>query len=457
MVLAKLAGVALAAFLTLTDPFSYEYSGQTKPSGEAYVTLRANQDVQDLQVTIEGDGKTIRKTIPAMGSGQTYTIEWNQSGARAKYQMEVSGDSMQGSFAFEVVKAAPGGKIGQLRVKSSREDIVQRRTATYEAPFELASYEYKVYDTDGNVITSKLVTDGVPAGQEFSFTWPAGNEVFMIWVRGEDTFGRFTEYKLVPWSVEIPHTEINFDSGKWDIKNDEVAKLDEAVAVAFHELVALEKVNEAVQANITPRLYIVGYTDTVGRASSNEKLSRGRAKAIAEYFRDQGFWAAIYYAGMGERGLRVQTEDNVDEVRNRRALYLIGVQEPAAGGQIPARWSKLSGARQRPAGFTLPPLPEKWANYKDERKQGQGGTSGGDESDMHNELPSDGSSSDTTPPAEPVSMPDMDSSDDGPPPVEGEPGASAKGCRVAPSRGAPWSSWLALAGLGLLGTRRRRL
>ena len=153
--------------------------------------------------------------------------------------------------------------------------------ATYETSFDLTSYEYKVYDSDGDVVGSGLVTEPVKAGQEFTVKWSSDAEVFMIYVRGEDQLGRFTEYKLVPWSVEIPHTEINFDSGKWDIKNDEAPKLDEAVAVAFHELEALEKVNAAVNANITPQLYIVGYTDTVGSGPANQKLSHSRAKAIA--------------------------------------------------------------------------------------------------------------------------------------------------------------------------------
>ena len=147
----------------------------------------------------------------------------------------------------------------------------------------------------------------------------------MISVTGEDKFGRTPGYRLVPYSADIPHTEVNFDSGKFDIKNKESPKLDEAVAVAFHELVALEKANEAAKANLQPKLFIVGHTDTVGPGGSNDKLSNNRAKAIAGYFRNKGIWATIYYAGMGERRLKVETPDQTDEVRNRRAEYFIRV------------------------------------------------------------------------------------------------------------------------------------
>ncbi len=453
MVLSKLAGLALALVLQL-DPFSFEYPGQTDASGTVSFVIQANEDMEDLDIVIKGDGQTIRKSLSGLKAGQRQTLTWKQKGAHARYELEISGKG-EAVFSFEVVKAQAPGKVGTLKVKSTREDIVKRNTATFETSFALSNYEYKIYDGDGDTISSGLVTDPVPAGGTFSIKWDSPAEVFMVFVRGEDEHGRFTEYKLVPWSVEIPHTEINFDSGKWDIKSSEAPKLDEAVAVAFHELVALEKVNEAVGANITPRLYIVGYTDTVGSASSNQKLSQARAKAIAEYFRDKGFWAAIYYAGMGERGLRVETPDNTDEVRNRRALYLIGVQDPAPGGQIPARWSQLVGPRSKPANFQLPPLPEQWADYR-RQNRGQGGHEGsdGEVADMSRDLGgsagtgADSESSDFGGVGDPYGA---GGGDDGPPAVEGEPGATSKGCAVDRRGVGPFALLLG----GLLGWRRR--
>lgn len=457
MLIANLAGLVLAALLTVADPMSFEYSGQTDAGGTAFLVIRANQALDDLEVVITGDGQTIKKSIGSMRNGQTVKVSWKQKSAQARYSLEVGGANVEANFAFEIAKAKGGGqKLGKLKVRSTREDIIDRQTAMFETSFDLANYEYKIYDGDGDIFASDLVTDGVAAGGQFTIKWSDDADVFMIHVKGEDKFGRFTEYKLVPWAVEIPHTEINFDSGKWNIKNGESPKLDEAVAVAFHELVALEKVNKAVGANLTPRLYIVGYTDTVGGASSNQKLSNSRAKEIAGYFRDKGFWAAIYYAGMGERGLRVETGDSVDEVRNRRALYLIGVQDPAGGGQIPSRWSKLVGARSQPPGFELPALPEKWANYREERRNKRKGNSG--EPSVEGDLPSGGSDRELIGETgeETVYDDDIGDGDDGgPPPVEGEPGATSKGCRVDPGPSAPGAvALLALLGLGFL--RRRR-
>ncbi len=451
-VAATLVYVAASA---VADPFSFEYPGQTDPSGSTYLVIVANDDLKAFDVTITGDDQTIRKHVPALKAGAKHKLTWKQKSGTAKYQLVIDGGEMSADFAFEMVKPAAAGKVGKLKVKSSREDVVKRHNVTYETSFALANYEYKVYDSDGDVIAQALVTDNpVDAGGTFTVKWDSNAEVFMVYVRGEDAHGRFTEFKLVPWSVEIPHTEINFDSGKFDVKPDEATKLDEAVAVAFHELVALEKVNEAVQANITPRLYIVGYTDTVGPTPKNDELSRNRAKAIAQYFYDKGFWAEIHYAGMGERALRVETADNVDEVRNRRALYLIGVEAPGGGGQIPSKWAKLSGHRERPIGFSLPALPPQWAKYREDRQGGSGGHGGGDGG---GETPPAGDGGgETTPPVgdgggeatPPAQLPQGE----GPPPVEGEPGASKKGCTVA---GEPGIGTLALVALAALRRRRR--
>jgi outer membrane protein OmpA-like peptidoglycan-associated protein len=453
MILAKLVAPLMLALALSSDPFSFEFPGTTDGKGNAYLVIRANEPISGAEVVIEGDGKTIRKTLPNLKQGQTHKFTWKQSAARAKYELEIKGGGLQASFGFEVGKAVAVGPIGKLQLTATREDIVKRHHATYKTPFAIASYEYKVYDGDGDVIASDVVTGDLAPGSSFTIKWQPTGEVFMIQVRAEDQHGRFAEDTRVPWAVEIPHTEITFDSGKHNIKVDEAPKLDEALAVAFHELVALDKVNQAVRGSLTPKLFIVGYTDTVGPAGSNQKLSTNRARAIAEYFHERGFWAEIHYAGMGERGLRIETGDNVDEVRNRRALYLLGVDKPIAGGQIPASWTKLAGARSKPAGFELPPLPERWKDYREKRRAenlaaGEGvDTSLPDSGDEGFVAADDGA-------REPGGGYDFSGSDDGPPAIEGEPGATKKGCTVdGPSGGA--LGWLVLAALALTSLRRR--
>jgi MYXO-CTERM domain-containing protein len=451
MILAKLVAPLMLALALHNDPFSFEFPGQTDGSGGAYLVIRANEPISGAELVITGDGKTIRKTLPSLKQGQTHKITWKQSASQAKYELEIQGGGLQAGFGFEIVKAAPAGAIGKLQLTASREDIVKRHHATYKTPFALTGYEYKVYDDEGDIIASDTVTGDLAAGSSFTIKWQPTGEVFMIWVRAEDKFGRFAEDTRVPWAVEIPHTEINFDSGKHNVKVDEAPKLDEALAVAFHELVALDKVNQAVRGGLTPKLFIVGYTDTVGPAGSNQKLSNNRARAIAEYFHERGFWAEIHYAGMGERGLRIETGDNVDEVRNRRALYLLGVDKPVPGGQIPSQWTRLAAARSKPANFVLPPLPEKWKDYKEKRRAENLGSGPG----VDTSLPEGGGGNveDDGASYEPGGGYDF-SGDDGPPPVSGEPGATKKGCSVGqPST--PALGFLVLLALALTPRRRR--
>jgi outer membrane protein OmpA-like peptidoglycan-associated protein len=84
------------------------------------------------------------------------------------------------------------------------------------------------------------------------------------------------------------------------------------------------------------KLYVSGHTDTVGDNGSNQALSENRARAIAGVFRKRCVKAPIFYMGAGEDEPAVDTPDNTDEPRNRRAKYILGVEPPTS-----ARWTKL--------------------------------------------------------------------------------------------------------------------
>lgn len=83
-----------------------------------------------------------------------------------------------------------------------------------------------------------------------------------------------------------------------------------------------EQMADQVLANIvgraSPEVRIVGHTDTVGSASSNEVLSSKRAQNIRARLIALGVPAeSIQAYGMGERELPVPTRDNTKEPRNR--------------------------------------------------------------------------------------------------------------------------------------------
>ena len=89
------------------------------------------------------------------------------------------------------------------------------------------------------------------------------------------------------------------------------------------------------------KLYILGHTDTVGANASNRTLSFNRAKSIGGSFRRKGVRIPILYDGFGEDALLVQTADETDEPKNRRADYILSVESPVRNSALKPNWQKL--------------------------------------------------------------------------------------------------------------------
>lgn len=179
---------------------------------------------------------------------------------------------------------------------------------------------------------------GEPAGTPLTIAWnPHGPDdvVLRIQLTCHDTEGFFSPtVELFPWRLEIPHEDVVFATGKSEIDPGEAPKLD----AALKEIqTALRRYGQAISLDkMQIKLYVGGHTDTVGDAASNRALSLSRARSIAGYFRKKGLSIPIYYVGFGEERPAVQTPDDTDEIRNRRAEYVIGVEPPLKAG-----WQRL--------------------------------------------------------------------------------------------------------------------
>ena len=96
-----------------------------------------------------------------------------------------------------------------------------------------------------------------------------------------------------------------FDWGKPDIRSDDQAVLDQAVA--------------AWRASPGSRLRLSGYSDRSGGAAFNLAASRKRAEMVCRELEKRGVSSdAISIAAYGEERPLVPTEDGVREVQNRR-------------------------------------------------------------------------------------------------------------------------------------------
>lgn len=167
-------------------------------------------------------------------------------------------------------------------------------------------------------------------------SWEAiSDDIAVVQVDGKDIYGFTTQTKLFPWSYDIPHEDVIFESNQSVIPSGEVYKLTD-VQQKVQDVV--EKYSKFAVVN----LYVAGYTDTVGNASHNLALSADRAKSIGTWFKANGFSGNIFYQGFGESVLAVPTADGVDEASNRRVLYVVAATPPTASDAFPnAQWKQL--------------------------------------------------------------------------------------------------------------------
>jgi outer membrane protein OmpA-like peptidoglycan-associated protein len=199
-----------------------------------------------------------------------------------------------------------------------------------------AKVRLKVIGESGAVLAEvEKPFEGAAAGTTLVMSWtPSGPEaVAKIEVWGYDTEGYYAGVAIIPWSVNVPHEELNFESGSDVVRPGEVPKLEASLA----------KINEVVKkqaalGKIT--LFVVGHTDTVGSAQSNLELSRRRARSIGGWFKAHGLAIAIAYEGLGESSPLVKTADEVDEPKNRRADYILAL-EPPRGKNGDIAWKGL--------------------------------------------------------------------------------------------------------------------
>jgi outer membrane protein OmpA-like peptidoglycan-associated protein len=213
---------------------------------------------------------------------------------------------------------------GPLKVSVAPQDLdLAARTLRFTLSRPAARAHLTVLmDTGQKAFDGELRFAGEPAGTPLTLRWPAAaGRVLRLSLRAWDTSEFYDGLELFPWQVDIPHEEVHFASGRSEIPAAERPKLDASHA----------RISEALAryGRFAPlRLYVLGHTDTVGSGPDNRALSVARARSIATYFRRKGLRVPLYVEGFGEQSLRVPTADETDEAGNRRAEYIIAVEDP---------------------------------------------------------------------------------------------------------------------------------
>jgi hypothetical protein len=330
---ALLALALLPALAHAGDAISVEYDATVGIGQTPELRVIAAEALRAVTVDLSCGGSPIRWTNP-IAAGETAAIPLPSAARPGRHHCAGSlsiiaqtGATGAMSLSFDVAV------LGGLDLDAAYEDIdLPGGMVTVHASRPLVEVTVQAIGVDGAVVGrgSAHPNHADPRIQWF----PNSVEVVRLEIEGRDADGVGASLTLIPWSYAIPHEDLVFDTNEHAIRPEEEPKLEEAYA-------DLQRVLARYGSVVDVKLYVGGYTDTVGDPSANLALSGRRARAIAEWFRRRGFSGPVSWQGFGEGVLRVPTGDGVDEVRNRRAVYVLSANPPV-GDDFPAqRWNAL--------------------------------------------------------------------------------------------------------------------
>ncbi|MBS2028350.1 MAG: OmpA family protein [Deltaproteobacteria bacterium] len=336
-----LIGAMCVASVARADDVDVELKNKVPvKEGLPALILHVHARVSDVQVHLEGGGKKLELSSGPLKPGQTkrFTIDPGNSAVEYTGSLTVKYPAKEGKEDVSMDLHFVAEVIRPLAVNVSPGDIdVAKGELKMTANRPLAKVEVQIIGEDGLPLGVYSVDPkGIAAGAPIPVSWkvPKGN-VLKIHIQATDADGFYVGEDLFPWRVDVPHQDVSFASGSSALPPSETGKLDAALQQILPQVAKARPFADV-------RVFVVGHTDTVGSDEHNQKLSEDRARAIAGYFRAHGVSVPIEYAGMGEKALLVNTPDETDEPRNRRAEYVLSVGEPTvAHATTAAVWHRL--------------------------------------------------------------------------------------------------------------------
>jgi outer membrane protein OmpA-like peptidoglycan-associated protein len=232
-----------------------------------------------------------------------------------------------------------GSKL-QIQIDRSKVDLDAHKLEV-QMNRPASRIELKVYAEDKEVLANETFhPKNSSPGEPILIRWsqPDKTPIALVEIKGFDNEDNWVAVAIVPWSVKIPHQELNFETDKAAIQKSEVPKLQDSLA----------RINSAIERYRQLgkiQLFIAGHTDTVGTPAYNLDLSRRRAQAIGAWFLKNGLTIPVAFEGFGETAPLVETKDEVDEPRNRRVDYILAVEPPVNKKGRPAAWKYLNRAK----------------------------------------------------------------------------------------------------------------
>lgn len=314
------------------EVFPRALEGEGQPGLVVHAKERLRRVV--LEVKRSDDGKSLREVAGPVLAGRAhrFALPLARAGAaRFEGTLRVEwGESESGELPISV-EAALLPKLS-LEVRGDEIDLAERKLRL-RTNRPVVKVELSLMSDAGTPLGfSELEWGGAEVGGaepiELDWTTQGPGNLMRIHLKGYDRDGFFGGVELFPWRIDIPHEEVSFATGSFEITKPESQKLEKSYALLVE---ALTKYGRFAKV----RLFVAGHTDTVGDPASNRALSADRARAIGRWFKRRGVKVPIQYAGFGEDLLAVKTPDETDEVRNRRAEYIVSVEAPGSAAWRP--------------------------------------------------------------------------------------------------------------------------
>lgn len=350
----------------LADPLRMSLVSRVPEGGRPTITFIAEESVSGLSLAME-PGQSADGKSSAESGAQSFREKKLTAGKKVVFRL---GSGKLGVTHWHgMLQCEAGGKLWKREIDLSTE-VMRKLEIRFDANYHskhlsvtehfvevqlsapAARGEIQVYADDGSDMGSGSATfSGENTNTWLRLPWEgkspktSDSVVLRLAITLYDQDGNSAKIDLYPWAVTVPHEEVNFASGSWDIADNERSKLDESLRRITTVLDRVEKTllsfaERGITANPPqPKLYVGGHTDTVGGHSENLTLSRNRARSIAGYYRQHGFKLPVFFVGFGERQPRVKTADGVDEARNRRADYTLALESPPLPSAL--SWQKL--------------------------------------------------------------------------------------------------------------------
>jgi outer membrane protein OmpA-like peptidoglycan-associated protein len=334
-------GCAYASSVTIA-PIAVSVVNQVPAGHKPQLKLTVAQPLVSLAVRLQRveDGATFAIDRTAVGRGPLSLPIGDGKGGHFTWTGQLDA-TLRGGGSYHFDLQFQTATAGDLKISYRRDRLdLDAHRLEFQLSRPAGRATLKVWTDDGELVAESSATfAGQPPGSWLPIDWSPrrpGN-VLRLELRAESQDGLASVVTLLPWSLQIPHEEVAFESGRAEVRATEEPKLDKSYGLIVDAVTRARKADP----NLPVRVYIAGHTDTVGASDDNRRLSGDRARAIASWFRDRGLPVPVSYAGFGEEALKVKTGDSVAEAQNRRVDYFLAVEEPLVARGVRAEWRPL--------------------------------------------------------------------------------------------------------------------